>query len=402
MTKVKLNPILFTLGLIVLFFPLYKIQAQTPGFTFRHDEQKIEISNEKLQEWKTKQIVSPNKLFVRQPEKVKDSFFLLSGVRNLSQNTNLNYNFSLAKIYDEVAEISKLINKPLKEPVLEINNNVATNFKPEANGLAVDIYKTTLETLNALETQKTEVLLTVNETFPKKTLKQTNDLGINELVATGVSKFNGSPKNRRHNITVGTEKFKGLIIQKGEEFSFNKYLGPVEAENGFLPELVIKRTGTVPELGGGLCQVSSTTFRAAMEAGLPITERRNHAYAVQYYSPQGTDATIYPGIVDFKFINDTPGAILIWPYLKDKDTLVFEIYGTKDNRQVSLETPVQYDKKTDGSMKAYWNRTVVKDGVEKKDNFKSIYQSPALFHKTEEFVSTPVDPIKGLQMPKAN
>jgi vancomycin resistance protein YoaR len=80
----------------------------------------------------------------------------------------------------------------------------------------------------------------------------------------------------------------GVIIKPGEEFSFNHYLGPVKAEQGFLPELVIKRTGTVPELGGGLCQVSSTTFRAAMNAGLPITQRKNHAYAVQYYSPQGT------------------------------------------------------------------------------------------------------------------
>jgi vancomycin resistance protein YoaR len=85
-----------------------------------------------------------------------------------------------------------------------------------------------------------------------------------------------------------------------------------------LPELVIKKEGTVPEFGGGLCQVSSTAFRAAMNGGLPITQRRNHAYAVQYYAPQGTDATIYPGVVDLKFINDTPGDILIWAFEKIK------------------------------------------------------------------------------------
>src|SRR6185369_10179137 len=117
-----------------------------------------------------------------------------------------------------------------------------------------------------------------------------------------VSNFKGSPKNRRHNITVGVEKMKGVIVPQGAEFSFNEHLGPVDGEHGFLPELVIKKNGTVPEFGGGLCQVSSTTFRAAMTAGLPITQRRNHAYAVQYYSPQGTDATIYPGSADLKFI----------------------------------------------------------------------------------------------------
>src|SRR4029077_14600178 len=121
------------------------------------------------------------------------------------------------------------------------------------------------------------------------------------------------------------------------------------------------------EFGGGLCQVSTTTFRAAMQAGLPITARRNHAYAVKYYSPQGTDATIYPGSADLKFINDTPGAILIWPYEKDKNTLVYDFYGTKDSRQVTLQTPVVYDRKPDGSMKATWTRLVTVDGTTRTD-----------------------------------
>jgi vancomycin resistance protein YoaR len=178
-------------------------------------------------------------------------------------------------------------------------------------------------------------------------------------------------------------KVSGIVIKPGEEFSFNKYLGPVEENEGFLPELVIKKTGTVPELGGGLCQVSSTLFRAAMKAGFPIVERRNHSYAVSYYAPQGTDATIYPGVVDMKFLNDSKNAILIWPQFLDKNTLVYDIYGTKDDRKVTLGKPVVFDKKEDGSMKAYWERDVEKDGKISHDKFDSIYQSPALFHKNE-------------------
>lgn len=126
-----------------------------------------------------------------------------------------------------------------------------------------------------------------------------------------------------------------------------------------------------------------------MEAGLPITQRKNHAYAVQYYSPQGTDATIYPGIVDLKFKNDTPGAILVWPHFEAGDTLIFDFYGSKDNRVVTLEKPRQYDRKPDGSLKAEWTRIVEKDGVISSSTFKSIYQPPALFHKEETFVTAP-------------
>jgi hypothetical protein len=67
---------------------------------------------------------------------------------------------------------------------------------------------------------------------------------------------------------------------------------------------------------------------------------------------------------------------------------VFDFYGTKDDRTVTLETPVQYDKKSDGSMKASWTRVMVKNGVESQDVFKSVYLPPALFHKQEEFVPT--------------
>jgi vancomycin resistance protein YoaR len=272
---------------------------------------------------------------------------------------------------------------------LEIQGNKAINFAPPTEGINIDKVAATFSLLKALREGKNSANLPYATATPTTRLSDLNNLGINELIAHGVSNFKGSPSNRRHNIKVGVEKFTGLIIQKGEEFSFNKYLGPVEAEEGFLPELVIKGDkGTVPELGGGLCQVSSTTFRAAMEAGLPILQRRNHAYAVQYYSPQGTDATIYPGVVDLKFKNDTPGAILVWPHFEDKDTLIFDFYGTKDSRVVTLEKPIQYDRKPDGSMKAEWTRIIEKDGVTSSSTFKSIYQPPALFHKQEQFVGS--------------
>lgn len=166
--------------------------------------------------------------------------------------------------------------------------------------------------------------------------------GIKEMIGVGYTTFFGSPNNRIHNIAVGTKKYDGLLIKQGEEFSFNKYLGEVDASTGYLPELVIKgKEGTVPEYGGGLCQVSSTVYRAALFAGLPITERAAHSYAVSYYAQvlgYGLDATIYPGVRDLKFVNDTQGDIIIQSYAKDGQAY-FKFYGTADGRNVRLEGP---------------------------------------------------------------
>jgi vancomycin resistance protein YoaR len=282
------------------------------------------------------------------------------------------------------------------EPVLQIKDNRAVSFTAPQNGYTPNLYTSTFKIIDALRQNATSTELAVSTSTPLMELGQTNTLGIQELIAEGTSNFKGSPSNRRWNIKVGVEKMTGIIIAPGEEFSFNKFLGEVDGKHGFLPELVIKATGTVPEFGGGLCQVSSTTFRAAMQAGFPITQRRNHAYAVQYYAPQGTDATIYPGVIDLKFINDSPNSILIWPHFPDKDNLVFDFYGTKDDRQVTLEKPVQYDKQSSGAMKATWTREMTKNGTTTTDTFKSVYASPALYHKTETFPTT--TPITGIHV----
>lgn len=376
----------------------------TESFIVNFKDQSFELSAEQLNQARGT-FVLPNKSnLVFSPVSNKDMenlFFSKMPAQETKQENYVNYN--PATIFTFIENLANAVAKPPIEPVLKIKDNYATEFIPPSDGVSVDLVSTSLLTLKNIEGYKSPLELPYSTTSPKTYLAQQNNFGINELIAQGHSNYKGSPKNRIHNITVGVEKFKGLIIKQGEEFSFNKYLGPVEKEQGFLPELVIKKEGTVPELGGGLCQVSSTTFRAAMEAGLPITQRRNHAYAVQYYSPQGTDATIYPGVVDLKFVNNTPGDILVWPHFEAGDNLIFDFYGSKDNRKVTLETPRTYDRKTDGSMKAEWTRIVEKDGATSTSTFKSIYQSPALYHKHEEFVpATPINPPVPSPTPTVN
>ena len=314
------------------------------------------------------------------------------GIATPLTTTQVTYTYDPKPLYEWAEKTLPQYESKSVEPNLVIEKERVVSFTPPKDGVIVDNRKTVDALIAAFRDNQNRALATTIVEHPNKELSETNNLGINELLSRGESNFKGSPKNRRHNIAIGVEKLKGMIIKPGEEFSFNKNICPVDKSGGWLPELVIKAEGTIPEYGGGLCQVSSTTYRSAMKAGLPITMRKNHSYAVQYYSPQGSDATTYCGGIDFRFKNDTAGSILIWPYLVDKDNLAFDFYGTKDDRIVTLTKPVVYDRKTDGSMKAIWERSVTKDGVTKPDTFKSVYLSPALFHKTEELDKPTIAP----------
>jgi vancomycin resistance protein YoaR len=171
--------------------------------------------------------------------------------------------------------------------------------------------------------------------------KELQDMGVKELIGFGHTTFYGSPTNRVHNIGVGLDQFTGTLIAPDEEFSFNEGLGRVDNTTGYRKELVITAKGTIPEYGGGLCQVSTTVYRAAIFSGLPITARAPHSYAVSYYSQligYGLDATIYLGGQDLKFLNDTGEHILVHSYTDGKHAYV-KFYGTSDGRTVTLDGP---------------------------------------------------------------
>lgn len=249
------------------------------------------------------------------------------------------YSFDRPKLEDYLTlNVEPQINREVQEAKLIIRNGYATDFSPDQEGYALDLDES-INTISAsLLSPDNEVELSVEVQKPRTILAETNTQGINTLIARGESDFSGSPANRRHNIRVGAEKFDGVIVPSGEILSFIRELGPIDARAGYLPELVIKNDGTVPEFGGGLCQVSTTAFRAVLYGGLTITERRNHSYRVAYYEPAGTDATVYDPYPDFKFTNDTPGSILIDTYITG-DKLFFDFYGTDTGRTVNVDGP---------------------------------------------------------------
>ena len=172
-----------------------------------------------------------------------------------------------------------------------------------------------------------------------------NKFGIKELIGRGEASFAGSIPGRITNIKIATGHINGTLVPPNEVFSFGNAVGDISAATGYDYAYIISEGRTVLGTGGGVCQVSTTVFRAALNAGLPIVTRTAHAYRVHYYeeggAPVGLDATVYPPAVDLKFKNDTPGYILITSQIDlSGQNLYFNIYGTSDGRTVKLNGPV--------------------------------------------------------------
>jgi vancomycin resistance protein YoaR len=228
---------------------------------------------------------------------------------------------------------------PVGDARFKIDNGRVVEFSKSQNGVKIDLDQTYLNLKNNFLTEdKNTVDIAVATVTSDIAENQINNLGITEIIGTGHSNFVGSPKNRIINIGVGAAAMNGLLIAPGTEFSTNKALGTVDAAAGYLPELSIIGNKTIPEYGGGLCQIGTTLFRAALASGLPITERQAHSYRVAYYEPAGTDATIYQPEPDFKFINDTKNYVLIQTHTSGND-LYFDFWGTKDGRAIEQTDP---------------------------------------------------------------
>ena len=236
-------------------------------------------------------------------------------------------------VSDYISSLSPQINVVPVDAQLTISGGKATVFRTSQDGRTLDVEKSTGEIMQKLSTgTNTPTTLSVALTKAEVSDDNIDKLGIKELISEGVSYFPGSPSNRIQNIRVGTSKFNGVLVKPGEAFSFNKYLGEVSAATGYAEGIVILENKEEKQYGGGLCQVSSTAYRAALLAGLPILSRTNHAFAVSYYTEPygvpGVDATIYLPCPDMQFRNDTGNHILIQTELTGT-TLRFRFYGTK-------------------------------------------------------------------------
>ncbi len=256
-----------------------------------------------------------------------------------------NFSYEKKPFEDYLDSLSDRYNTEPQNALFRVENNRVTAFKVEKNGLHIDKDKALAEFEKKLAGKiaaDSVIPITISaiDTLPEVTLSNTNNFGIVEKIAEGQSNYSGSIPGRIHNVLLAASKFDGVMIPKGDTFSFNKVIGDVSSSTGYEQAYIIKQGQTVLGDGGGVCQVSTTLFRSALHAGLPIVERHAHAYQVHYYtndSKPGFDATVFAPSVDFKFTNDTPASILIQEEVdKKKNMLKFTFYGKRDDRKVEI------------------------------------------------------------------
>ncbi|HSV94831.1 MAG TPA: VanW family protein [Spirochaetia bacterium] len=243
-----------------------------------------------------------------------------------------------------LAKIQQQVETEPKDAVFQFEDGKVKEFKPEVIGAVIDIpvFKDKLaETLVAAENEVLEIPVILS--YPKIKAGDVNNLGIRELIGEGKSSFSHSIPGRVFNVNLAASRINSTIVAPGEEFSFNSAVGDISKSSGYQSAYIISGGKTVLGDGGGVCQVSTTVFRAALNSGLPITERKAHAYRVSYYeqdSKPGIDATVYNPTVDLKFLNDTGNHILVQTKVDTKNLkMEVKIYGTKDGRVVSISEP---------------------------------------------------------------
>lgn len=247
-------------------------------------------------------------------------------------------------VFEEIYEkLKKILETEAENAVFDFEGGEVIEFKPEVVGVKIkeeELKKRIGEALKNGE-EKVEVEVEVDE--PEIRAGEVNDLGIVELVGRGNSTFYHSISGRVYNVALAASRLNHKLVAPGEVFSLNQAIGEVSESTGYKTAYVIKDGRTVLGDGGGVCQVSTTMFRAALDAGMPIVERRAHAYRVGYYEQDakpGFDATVYAPSTDFKFKNDTENYLLIETKTDTKNyTLEISIYGTDDGREVEIGVP---------------------------------------------------------------
>ena len=199
-------------------------------------------------------------------------------------------------------------------PVLDLNNYA--NFKNKK----IPNFSKLIDSVNQiLNKNSKDSQITVEYTLPVPALSSNlkKDYFIQKSVYTS---FYGSNFNRDFNIQNAIKKLQLIKLEPNQEFSFLESIGEISKQTGYKDSLVITKEGFINQAGGGVCQVSSTVYYAALNAGFPILERYNHSKAISYYAQAfdyGLDATVYPGQKDLRFKNQYPFEVILFSYYFD-------------------------------------------------------------------------------------
>lgn len=253
------------------------------------------------------------------------------------QISNIHTNYQTIEIPVEYKEpepinLQKIHEEIYKEPQDAYVQKNPTVVHPEVNG--VDFKISVEEAEELLKEDKEEYTIPLKITKPKKTINNLGEEAFPDLLATFSTRFDGSNYNRNTNIKLAAKKVNGTVILPGEKFSFNTIVGSRTIEAGFKEGTAYVGGKVVPDIGGGVCQVSSTIYNTALLANMQIVERSNHMFTTGYVAAS-RDATVYYGSLDFVFKNSRKYPIKMVASANGGVCKV-SIYGIKEEKEYEV------------------------------------------------------------------
>lgn len=230
-------------------------------------------------------------------------------------------------------DLEKIRNEIYKEPKDAYVTKNPTEVHTHVNG--VDFAISMDEAKKIIEEDKEEYTIPLKITIANKTIADLGEEAFPDMLSTFTTRYDASNYNRSTNIELATKSINGTVIMPGEVFSYNQTIGRTTLEKGYKEGTAYVGGKVVPDVGGGICQVSSTLYNTALLANLEIVERSNHLFETSYVAPS-RDATVYWGSIDFKFKNTRSYPIKIVGTAKN-GVVKIDLYGIKEKEEYEVE-----------------------------------------------------------------
>lgn len=260
---------------------------------------------------------------------------IINEIKDIKQKYNI-ITIPTEEVKPDEIDIEKIKNEIYKEPqdayVSENSETGKTEVHTHVNG--VDFAISIDEAKEILAEDKQEYTIPLKITVPDKTIADLGEEAFPDELATYSTRYDPTNKNRSNNIAISTEKIDGTIIMPGETFSYNQTVGERTIAEGYKEAGAYAGGRVVQDVGGGICQTSSTLYNAALLANLEIVDRSNHQFLTSYVDP-GRDATVAWGSIDFQFKNTRTYPIKIEATAKN-GVCTMSIYGIKEETEYEV------------------------------------------------------------------
>lgn len=283
-------------------------------------------------------------------EKLKQQ--IKEAIYKIDKNTEI-INVPVKNKEPDAIDMGKIHEEIYKEPVDAYITQNPTTVHPNVNGVNFAI--SVEEATKLLEEDKEEYRIPLKITVANKTISDLGEEAFPDVLGTFTTRYDATNKNRSNNISLATQKINGTVILPGETFSYNKTVGRRTVAAGFKEAGAYAGGKVIQEVGGGICQVSSTLYNAVVYANLEITERSNHCFESSYVAA-GRDATVSWGTLDFKFKNNRQYPVKIEASANSGVNKI-TIKGIKEEKEYEvviqskvtsvIQTPIQYQENSD-------------------------------------------------------